>query len=143
VSGAEWQPTAEDAALILKLIGDATDTEVLWVKGGPAPRLEVTALEVEGETLHSGDTGTLVVRIANSGPGIAYRVVASTRSSLEALHGHRLSFGSIKPGAEKTRTLKLTTQYQEKVANLRTALSDRLLTQAEFDRYDAELVACL
>jgi hypothetical protein len=34
-------------------------------------------------------------------------------------------------------------QYQAKVADLRAALADKVLTQAQFDRYDAELVACL
>jgi hypothetical protein len=36
-----------------------------------------------------------------------------------------------------------TAQYQAKIADLRAALSAKVLTQDEFDRYDAELVACL
>lgn len=34
-------------------------------------------------------------------------------------------------------------QYQNQLADLRTALTANALTQAEFDRYDAELVGCL
>ena len=36
-----------------------------------------------------------------------------------------------------------TAQYQAKIADLRAALSAKVLTQEEFDRYDAELVTCL
>ncbi|HMG52682.1 MAG TPA: hypothetical protein VK601_04365 [Kofleriaceae bacterium] len=108
VSGAEWTPTPADAAAMLKLIGDATETETQVVHGGAAPNLEVTTFEIAGNVLHAGDAGTLVVRIANRGTGTAYRVVATTRSSIEALHGRRMSFGSIKPGTDKTRKLQLT-----------------------------------
>ena len=34
-------------------------------------------------------------------------------------------------------------QYQAKIAELRTAVTAGDITQAQFDRYDAELVACL
>lgn len=113
VSGTQWQPTTAEAALILKRIGDATETEIALNKGGPPPGLEITALQVEGDTLHAGDPGSLVVSIANRGPGIAYRVVAITRSGIAALHGHRLSFGAIQPGAVKARTVELTVPASE------------------------------
>jgi hypothetical protein len=108
ISGTEWIPTSSDTAAILKQIGDATETETAVVKGGPAPSLEVTTFELDGDGLHAGQASTLNVRIANRGSGAAYRVVATTRSSIEALHGQRLSFGLIKPGADKVRTLTLT-----------------------------------
>jgi hypothetical protein len=108
ISGTQWIPSAAQAAAILKQIGDATETETDLVRGGPPPNLEVTAFEVEGGTFHAGDPSTLVVRIANHGTGTAYRVVATMRSSVAALHGRRLSFGSIKPGAEKVRKLEAT-----------------------------------
>jgi hypothetical protein len=107
VSGVQWNPTEADAARILKLIGAATGTETDVVQGGPPPSLEVTAFEVEGQTLRAGEASTLVVRIANHGKGTAYRVVATTRSSIEALHGQRLSFGAIKPGEDKVRSLQV------------------------------------
>ena len=113
VSGTEWQPTAAEATLILERISAATDTEIALARDGPAPKLEITALQVEGDTLHAGDPGSLVVTVANRGLGTAYRVLAVTRSSIDALHGHRLSFGSIPPGAAKTRTLKLTVPATE------------------------------
>jgi hypothetical protein len=108
ISGTEWTPTADEAAAILKHISASTGTETELVRGGAAPSLEVTGFEIDGGVLHVGEPATLVVRIANRGPGTAYRVVATTRSSIEALHGRRLSFGAIKPGADKIRTLQVT-----------------------------------
>lgn len=107
VSGAAWTPTEGEAAMILKLLGDGTETEIGLVRGGPPPRLEAT-FTIEGDALRAGQASTLVVQIANRGPGTAYRVVASTRSSIEALHGRQLPFGAIKPGTDKTRKLQLT-----------------------------------
>ena len=113
VSGTQWTPTAEEAAAILKHIGAAAGVETELVRGGAAPSLEVAAFEVDGGVLHAGEPATLVVRIANRGPGTAYRVVATTRSSIEALHGRRLSFGAIKPGADKVRKLQVTLPASE------------------------------
>jgi hypothetical protein len=108
ISGTQWTPTADEAAALLKHLGEVTGTETELVRGGAAPSLEVAALEVDGGALRRGEPATLVVRIANRGPGTAYRVVATTRSSIEALHGRRLSFGAIQPGADKVRTLPVT-----------------------------------
>ncbi len=113
ISGTEWTPTSADAEAILKQLSDATETETTVVKGGPPPSLEVTTFELDGDALHAGQASTLNVRIVNRGSGAAYRVVATTRSSIEALHGRRLSFGLIKPGADKVRTLKLTVPASE------------------------------
>jgi hypothetical protein len=113
ISGAQWRPTADESALILARIGDATGTEVALVQGGPAPNLEVTSFEIQGDVFHAGTPGALLVKIANRGSGIAYRVVATTRSSIDGLHGHRLSFGAIKPGADKTRSIELTVPVTE------------------------------
>jgi hypothetical protein len=113
ISGTQWIPTADEAAAMLKQIGAATGTETELVRGGAAPSLEVAALEVDGGALHVGEPNTLVVRIANRGPGTAYRVVATTRSSVEALHGRRLAFGAIKPGADKVRKLQVTLPASE------------------------------
>jgi hypothetical protein len=107
VSGTQWTPSPADASAMLKRIGDATETEIDVVSGGAAPSLEIAAFGIDGNTLHTGESNTLRVRVANSGPGTAYRVVATTRSSIEALHGLRLSFGLIKPGADKVRQLQV------------------------------------
>jgi hypothetical protein len=108
ISSAHWQPTASDAARILKLVGDATQTESELVIGGAAPSLEVAAFDVAEGSLRVGGEATLVVRVVNRGPGIAYRVVATTRSSIPSLHGLRLSFGTLKPSVDKTRQLRVT-----------------------------------
>ena len=113
VSGVEWQPTAGQATAMLREIGVATQTEVEVVRGGPPPKLEVTSLEIEGDTLRAAEPHTLVVRIKNRGSGAAYRVVATTRSSIKELHGKRLLFGAIGPGAEKARRTTLTVPAAE------------------------------
>jgi hypothetical protein len=113
VSGTQWTPTAGEAAAMLQHIGEAAGIETELVRGGAAPSLEVAALEVDGGVLHAGEPATLVVRIANRGPGTAYRVVATTRSSIEALHGRRLLFGAIKPGTDKVRKLQVTLPASE------------------------------
>jgi len=113
ISGTQWTPTADEAAALLRHIGEATGTEPELVRGGEAPHLEVGTFEVEGGSLHLGEPATLVVRIVNRGAGTAYRVVATTRSSIEALHGRRLSFGAIRPGADKVRKLQVTLPASE------------------------------
>ena len=113
ISGTSWTPTAAEAAQILKLVGDATDTDPELVRGGAAPNLEVTTFEVTDGSLHAGGEATLVVKIANHGPGTAYRVVATTRSSVASLHGQRFAFGKIKAGADKTRRLQVTVPVAE------------------------------
>lgn len=112
ISGGQWTPTPTEVAAILEFIGNATDTEVEVIRGGPAPKLEVSS-SIADDVLHTGDQSTLIVRIANHGAGAAYRVVVTTRSSIEALHGLRLSFGAIDPGAYKDRTLRVTVPTSE------------------------------
>lgn len=102
VSGVVWQPTPEEAVHILRLVGAATETENEIAQGGEAPKLEVASFEAP-DGLRAGASTKLVVKIANHGAGAAYRVLATTRSSMKALHGHRLAFGAIQPGTEKTR----------------------------------------
>lgn len=105
VSGTVWTPSRSDAAAIVKQVADATETEIDAVRGGPSPDLEVSHFEVEGNALGVGESSTIVVQIANRGPGIAYRVAATIRSSSDALHDRRLSFGMIRPGSAKLRRL--------------------------------------
>jgi hypothetical protein len=71
ISGTQWTPTSAEAAMILKQIGDATETETAVVHGGPAPSLELTTFEIDGDALHVGLAGTLVVPIADHGPDTA------------------------------------------------------------------------
>jgi hypothetical protein len=112
-SSALWQPTADEARHILKLVAEAKDTEADLVSGGAAPSLEVASFELGDGKLVAGTETALVVRVANRGPGVAYRVVATTRSSVASLHGQRLSFGMIKPGTEKTRKLQVKVPTSE------------------------------
>jgi hypothetical protein len=113
ISSTRWTPTQVEADRILKLVGDATDTEADLVRGGAAPSLEVTSFEVGDGSLRAGGEATLVVKVVNRGPGTAYRVVATTRSSVASLHGQRLTFGMIKPRSEKVRRLRVTVPSSE------------------------------
>lgn len=113
IAGTHWTPTFTEAQQILRLVAEATDTETELIRGGNAPSLEITSFEIrsaEGATgaLHAGGEDEIVVKIANRGVGTAYRVTTTTRSSIASLHGKRLSFGMISPGAEKTRHLRVS-----------------------------------
>lgn len=122
VSGAIWQPRDRDADAMLELIGDATGTETTVVAGGTEPvKLEVAAFELEGTLVRGGDA-TLVVTLANRGAGTAYRAVATTRSSLAALHGQRLEFGKLPPGAAKTRKVRIAVPATESASDAMTVL---------------------
>lgn len=105
ISGTTWTPSAEETRRILTLLGIATETEL--VSGGPPPSLEITRLEIEGNALHAGGATTLTVQITNRGPGTAYRVATTVRSGIMNLHGRRAEFGTIQPGTQKLRRLRL------------------------------------
>jgi len=113
IGGTRWTPTAADAARIVQLVAEATETETEMVRGGAAPNLEVTSFEVAEGTLRAGGEATLVVKVSNRGPGTAYRVVATTRSSVTSLHGQRIAFGKIKPGGDKVRRLRINVPLSE------------------------------
>lgn len=102
-----WTPKSEEIDEILAAIGRATGNDQEVVTGGAPPALEVVALEAKGP-LHAGTPATLVVRIANRGRGVAYRVLATLRSGDPSLSGLRVPFGKIAPGATLTREVSVT-----------------------------------
>jgi hypothetical protein len=106
VSGAQWSPAAEDAKVMANLVRETA-------LPGAEPSLEVTKFEIQGGQLHAGAASTIVLEINNRGSGVAHGVVATTRSSIQALHGQHVSFGSIKQGETKVRSLKLTVPASE------------------------------
>ncbi|HTJ46897.1 MAG TPA: hypothetical protein VL463_32560 [Kofleriaceae bacterium] len=118
-----WLPRNRDAVRMSELIGDATDTQVGLVSGGPPPHLEVTAIDVAGGALEPGGATTLTIRVANKGEGDAYRVRVTTRSSIASLHDQVLSFGRIAVGAEKTRTLSVHLPLTENAPDTMLVLS--------------------
>ncbi len=118
ISGTRWTPSFSEAERILKLVENATETETALIRGGDAPSLEISSFEVQSaegtnNSFHAGGEDDLVVKITNRGIGTAYRVTATTRSSIPSLHGKRLSFGLIRPGAEKVRRLRVTIPASE------------------------------
>ena len=122
ISGTQWTPTFAQSERILKLVETATETETDLIRGGEAPSLEITAFEIksiEGTNgvFHAGGEDEIVVKIANRGLGTAYRVTATTRSSIGSLHDKQLSFGMIKPGGEKLRRLHVAVPASETTPN--------------------------
>jgi hypothetical protein len=97
-----WTPDDPARAGMLRLVGDATDTQT-WVADVAAPpRLEVSAVSFTSD-LRNGSGNDIVVSITNQGKGDAYRVSTVTRSNVPALHDIHLSFGRLRPGETKTR----------------------------------------
>jgi hypothetical protein len=122
ISGTYWTPTFAESERILKLVETATETETDLIRGGEAPSLEVTSFEIKSNEgtngmFHAGGEDELVVKIANRGLGTAYRVTVTTRSSVPSVHGKQLSFGMIKPGAEKIRRLHMAVPASETSPN--------------------------
>jgi len=105
ISGTTWTPSADETRQILTLLGAPTEAEI--VSGGPLPDLEVTRFDIDGDTLHAGGESTLTVQITNHGPGTAYRVATTVRSGIMSLHGRRAEFGTIQPGTQKLRRIRL------------------------------------
>jgi hypothetical protein len=102
----EWRPTREDLARLVASFAEATGTETALVRGGPPPALAVTELSATPD-LRAGATAELSLTIENRGEGSAYRVVVTTRSSLDSLHGLRFAFGALAPGERETRRLQV------------------------------------
>jgi hypothetical protein len=118
ISGTQWTPTFAQSERILKLVETVTETETDLIRGGEAPSLEITSFEIksiEGTNgvFHAGGEDEIVVKIANRGLGTAYRVTATTRSSIRSLHDKQLSFGMIQPGGEKLRRLRVAVPAAE------------------------------
>jgi len=100
----QWLPQREDVDAMVALIGEATDTQVDVADVSAPPKIEVVEFGVEGE-LRNGMAGELVLTARNvgGGGGDAYRLTATTRSNIKALHGLQFSFGHLAPGTSKTR----------------------------------------
>ena len=105
ISGVQWTPNQQEARQILSLSATRNDPDT--ADDGPNQDSEHSNLEVGfevvGGTLQAGGDTTIVVRVANHGVDVAQGVVATTRSSIDALHDQRLDFGSIDPASEDVR----------------------------------------
>lgn len=92
----EWTPPADQIPLMLR----ALDPAGLDLSTQPEPRaVTLEVVELDAKALVAGGRSTIEVTVRNRGPGVAYRVVAQTRSSIESLHGIRIGLGRIEPGA--------------------------------------------
>ena len=91
-----------DALRMQSAIGAATDTQL---DVGAANEKAILSADLAGGPLFVlGTTASLGLAITNKGPQPAYRVIAKLRSSVDALHGHQISFGRIDPGKTKIKT---------------------------------------
>jgi hypothetical protein len=119
----EWTPAARDVANMMTALRKATGNDVPVVKGGPPPKIEVTSVRLNrgpGPVIH------VVVSIRNSGAGNAYRVRATTKSSAPLLHKLRFDFGSLRPGATRSRraTVKIPAVHPGGTATVVLSLSE-------------------
>ncbi len=101
-----WNPDESQRTTMLFLIGEATDTQTAVVNVTEPPQIEVTDFHASSE-LRNGASAELVLTVTNRGAGDAYRLSATTRSNVPALHGLRFSFGQVGPGKAKTRRVKV------------------------------------
>ena len=101
-----WTPGAAERAEMLMLVGERTFTQITVEEVNVPPTLVVKELFHAGE-LRNGTAAELVLTVANTGSGTAYRVIARTRSNIPALHGLQFSFGKLEPHEAKTRRVKV------------------------------------
>ncbi len=101
-----WFPEARDRAAMIPLIAEATRTEITVSEVNQPPTLVVQDFHNESE-LRNGGASVLTLTVVNNGEGAAYRVFATTRSNVPALHGLQFSFGRLQPREAKTRRVKV------------------------------------
>jgi hypothetical protein len=98
---ATWTPPAGDVTQIAQLITSARDRVVI------GPTAAQLAPAIDAKTIEIGGTGQLLVTVKNTGGSTATAVTAKTRSSVVALHGLTVSFGTIQPAASVTRSIEV------------------------------------
>jgi len=99
----ELQP--DEVERVKRAIDAATDR--VDDVGAANEKATLSAELADGAPLVLGATGSIGLAITNKGPQPAYRVMAKLRSSVDALHGHQLSFGRIDPGTTKHKMLAI------------------------------------
>ena len=137
VSGTQWTPTVEESRRILNLSEHHAHRKVAEVKpvlsgeppkvkpilsGEPPkvkpvlsdepPKLEAT-LDIGGGAIQVGGDTTIVVRIMNHGRGTAHHVVATIRSSIDAVDDQRLDFEWIGPDSKESREVHVSVPASE------------------------------
>jgi hypothetical protein len=98
----EYKPDATASRAMLRLVGEATDTQVTVGAVSAPPQLVVSEVRF-AEELRNGTANELLVTVTNQGKGDAYRLTAIVHSPVTALHGLRFSFGRLRAGETKTR----------------------------------------
>ena len=100
-----WTPSqAEIERLVVALGGDIDPTVGRTTS---PPELVPGPLRVGNDELLAGGESVLELSVENRGAGAAYRVIATTRSSVPALHKLQFSFGRIEPGQSLTRRVRV------------------------------------
>lgn len=105
-----WSPSERDVAIMLRAIGHASGEENSADESLDTRPAEVVVVGVqtEGATLQAGGENVLRLTVKNNGPGTAYGVKATTKSSHSRLHGREFAFGRIQPGADATQSIDVT-----------------------------------
>jgi hypothetical protein len=135
-----WTPLSLKPEAIERMraaIGAATDTQY---EVGAANEKAALSMELGAEPAFVlGQSGTLSLKISNSGPQPAYRVIAKLRSSVEVFHGKQISFGRIDPGKSKvkTREIAIPPQLEDRSAVVAAEITyfngDRLEVKKRFE----------
>ena len=102
-----WSPSSEEVERLVVAIGLAAGIDSRIGPATAPPDLAPGPLQVGNDELLAGGESVLELTVENRGEGPAYRVVATTRSSLPALQGLQLSFGRIDPGPRLTRRVRV------------------------------------
>jgi len=103
-----WTPTRADLEIMAAAAGRAAGIDPVVVAGGSPPDIVVDEFSVGGGEVLAGSVSSLEVAITNRGAGDAYRLYATTRSSIPALHGLQFSFGRVPAGASVRRKLSVS-----------------------------------
>ena len=101
----EWTPLPDEVRRIAAGIALAAsgDPDLSTAVTRVPPDLVAGPLRVDRDELLAGGASLLGLTVENRGAGTAYRVIATTRSSVPSLHGVQLRFGRIEPGQSLTR----------------------------------------
>jgi hypothetical protein len=102
-----WTPNEAQLEWLAHGMGAAAGIDVSVGAASYPPDLVVGELRASNDELLAGGATALELSIENRGEGPAYRVVATVRSSVAALHGVQFSFGKILPGQRLSRRVRV------------------------------------
>ncbi|MBZ0237621.1 MAG: hypothetical protein K8M05_35225 [Deltaproteobacteria bacterium] len=121
-----WVPSDEEVNRLVYGIGASLGIDPSVGAVSDPPELVVDGPRVSNNELLAGGPSILALTVENRGQGSAYRLYATVRSSVPALHGLQFSIGKLAPGQAITRHLpvELPANVTESSAMLVLAFSE-------------------